>query len=279
MQGMQNVETINSITRAEPLKIVATCPHCFNTLANEYPQLGGNYEVVHPHATAGAGWCPEGKLVPVEAVDKSITYHDPCYLGRHNKVYTPPREVLGVIPELKSTEMHRCKERGFCLRRRRRALLDGGEDRQAGERRAHRRGAGPGPRRHLHRVPVLHGDAVRRGSRQRSARARPAKTSRSSTWLSCSSSRSAGRRRRSPTPTRPPSPPRPRPPRRSPAVPPPHRAPAAHPPQESAPLAPALSCSTPRCTAPAAHAPLESARARGCDVGLPFCGSARTSRS
>ena len=113
MQGMQNVETLNSITRAEPLKIVATCPHCFNTIANEYPQLGGHYEVVH-HTQLLGRLVAEGKLTPVEPVDKNVTYHDPCYLGRHNKVYTPPREVLGAIPSLTSQEMHRCKERGFC---------------------------------------------------------------------------------------------------------------------------------------------------------------------
>ena len=113
MLGMQNVETLNSITRAAPLKIVATCPHCFNSLANEYPQLGGYFEVVH-HTQLLGRLVAEGRLTPVEPIDKLVTYHDPCYLGRHNKIYTPPREVLGAIPGLKSQEMHRCKERGFC---------------------------------------------------------------------------------------------------------------------------------------------------------------------
>ncbi|MDP9093828.1 MAG: (Fe-S)-binding protein [Actinomycetota bacterium] len=113
MLGMQNVETLNSITRAEPLKIVATCPHCFNTLANEYPQLGGHYEVIH-HTQLLARLVADGRLTPVEPVDKNVTYHDPCYLGRHNKVYSPPRDVLAAIPSLTSQEMHRCKERGFC---------------------------------------------------------------------------------------------------------------------------------------------------------------------
>ena len=113
MLAMQNVEALNSIERYQPLKIVATCPHCFNTLANEYPQLGGHYEVIH-HTQLLGKLVAEGRLTPVEPVDKKVTYHDPCYLGRHNKVYTPPREVLETIPALRSEEMHRCKERGFC---------------------------------------------------------------------------------------------------------------------------------------------------------------------
>jgi Fe-S oxidoreductase len=114
MLGAQNIEVLNSVKpESGPLKIVATCPHCFNTIANEYPQLGGNYEVVH-HTQLLAKLVTDGRLTPIEPVDKKVTYHDPCYLGRHNKVYSPPREVLGMIPALRSEEMHRCKERGFC---------------------------------------------------------------------------------------------------------------------------------------------------------------------
>ncbi|MCA1220908.1 (Fe-S)-binding protein [Streptomyces sp. 8L] len=94
-------------------KIVATCPHCFNTIANEYPQLGGEYEVIH-HTQLLQHLVDDGKLVPVTPVEGLITYHDPCYLGRHNKVYTPPREIIANVPGLRSEEMHRHKERGFC---------------------------------------------------------------------------------------------------------------------------------------------------------------------
>ena len=115
MLGQQNVELLNSVGagREHNVKIVATCPHCFNTIANEYPQLGGDYEVVH-HTQLLGKLVAEGHLVPITPVDSSITYHDPCYLGRHNKVYTPPREILGAIQGLTTTEMPRCKERGFC---------------------------------------------------------------------------------------------------------------------------------------------------------------------
>ncbi|GAB2513281.1 (Fe-S)-binding protein [Nocardiopsis aegyptia] len=110
MLAQQNVETLNE---AGVTKIVASCPHCFNTLANEYPQLGGTYEVVH-HSQLLAKLVDEGKLIPVENIDENITYHDPCFLGRHNKVYTPPRDIMAKVPGVKTQEMHRHKERGFC---------------------------------------------------------------------------------------------------------------------------------------------------------------------
>jgi Fe-S oxidoreductase len=110
MLAQQNVETLNE---AGATTIVATCPHCFNSLAREYPQLGGTYEVVH-HTQLLSRLVDEGRLTPVTPVDSLVTYHDPCYLGRHNKVYSPPREVLASVPGLRAQEMHRCKERGFC---------------------------------------------------------------------------------------------------------------------------------------------------------------------
>jgi Fe-S oxidoreductase len=115
MLGQQNVEVLNEVGagRENDIKIVATCPHCFNTLANEYPQLGGHYEVVH-HTQLLGKLLDDGHLVPVTSVDEKITYHDPCYLGRHNRVYTPPREILDAINGFQTSEMPRCKERGFC---------------------------------------------------------------------------------------------------------------------------------------------------------------------
>ena len=110
MLAQQNIETLNE---AAPRTIVASCPHCFNTIANEYPQLGGNYEVIH-HTQLLAKLITDGRLTPVTKVEEKLTYHDPCFLGRHNKVYTPPREILEAVPGVQATEMHRCKERGFC---------------------------------------------------------------------------------------------------------------------------------------------------------------------
>jgi Fe-S oxidoreductase len=110
MLAQQNVETLNE---AAPRTIVASCPHCFNTIANEYPQLGGHYEVIH-HTQLLARLVEQGKLTPTERIDEKLTYHDPCFLGRHNRVFTPPREILEAVPGIRAEEMHRCKERGFC---------------------------------------------------------------------------------------------------------------------------------------------------------------------
>jgi hypothetical protein len=164
-------------------KIVTTCPHCFNTLGREYPQLDGHYEVVH-HTQLLNTLVREGRLVPVATPDgelADVTYHDPCYLGRHNEVYAEPRELVGASG-VRLTEMPRHADRSFCcgaggarmwmeekigkrvnLDRVDEALGTGAEDR--------------------HRLPVLPGHAVGRphptpergaGNRGRGPRRRPA---------------------------------------------------------------------------------------------------------
>ncbi|MBO0775616.1 MAG: (Fe-S)-binding protein, partial [Actinobacteria bacterium] len=110
MLAQQNIETLNEI---KPKTIVASCPHCFNTIANEYPQLGASYQVIH-HTQLLARLVADGTLTPVKPVTEKITYHDPCFLGRHNKVFSPPREIMEQVPGVASQEMHRCKNRGFC---------------------------------------------------------------------------------------------------------------------------------------------------------------------
>jgi Fe-S oxidoreductase/TM2 domain-containing membrane protein YozV len=119
MMAQQTAETLNEVFGDRPVKkIVATCPHCFNTLANEYGQLGGHYDVIH-HTQLLAKLVADGKLTPVQQVDGGVTYHDPCYLGRHNRVFAPPREVLGAVASPNGdggglTEMPRFAERSFC---------------------------------------------------------------------------------------------------------------------------------------------------------------------
>ena len=132
-----NVETLNEVGATA---IVVTCAHCFNTIAREYPQLGGRYDVVHhtellnrlvadgrltpiparplppasdlPHAPLSAGSDAAG--TGAGAVIETVTYHDPCYLGRHNKIYAPPRELLAALPGVELAEMPRNTERSFC---------------------------------------------------------------------------------------------------------------------------------------------------------------------
>jgi Fe-S oxidoreductase len=106
----QNVETLNGLGVRT---IVANCPHCFNTLRNEYPQYGGDYEVLH-HTQLIARLVDEGRLTPTGEVDTLLTYHDPCYLGRHNEIYEPPRRVLDAVPGVEQVEMPRHGHRGLC---------------------------------------------------------------------------------------------------------------------------------------------------------------------
>ena len=111
MQAMGNIEVLNAY---EVKKIVTACPHCFNTLKNEYPELGGNYEVMH-HTQFLKTLLDEGRL-KVEGgkfKGKRITFHDPCYLGRANGEYEAPRELLQKL-EVELVEMKRCKTRGLC---------------------------------------------------------------------------------------------------------------------------------------------------------------------
>jgi Fe-S oxidoreductase len=104
----QNVATLNE---AGVTKIIANCPHCFNTLGNEYPDFGGDYEVIH-HTELLAGLVAEGKLKPRRSEGLSITYHDSCYLARHNDVLAPPRELVAAVGE--PVEMRRSGKQTFC---------------------------------------------------------------------------------------------------------------------------------------------------------------------
>lgn len=112
MQAMQNIQVLNGY---EVKKIVTACPHCFNTLKNEYPELGGNYEVIH-HSQFVQSLINEGKLKLKDGgvfKGKKITFHDPCYLGRANDEYEAPRELI-IKLDAELVEMKRCKQKGFC---------------------------------------------------------------------------------------------------------------------------------------------------------------------
>ena len=112
MMAWQNIKTLNQYGIK---RIVTACPHCFNTLKNEYPELGGEYEVIH-HATFLQQLIDDGRIRILEGgafKGKKITYHDSCYLGRANNIYEAPRKVLEAL-DATLTEMKRCRSNGLC---------------------------------------------------------------------------------------------------------------------------------------------------------------------
>jgi len=112
MQAMMNIQVLNGY---EVKKIVTACPHCFNTLKNEYPELGGDYEVIH-HTQLIQELINQGKLALKDGATfkgKKITFHDPCYLGRANDVFEAPRSLIESL-DAELVEMKRCKTKGLC---------------------------------------------------------------------------------------------------------------------------------------------------------------------
>jgi Fe-S oxidoreductase len=110
MLAQQNIETLNNY---QVKKIVTHCPHCFNTLKNEYPQFGGHFEVLH-HTQLIDWLLQEGRITPTQALDDKVTFHDACYLGRHNNVLAEPRRALQSLPGVQMQEMRWNQRKGLC---------------------------------------------------------------------------------------------------------------------------------------------------------------------
>jgi Fe-S oxidoreductase len=117
MLAQQNIETLNEAGggKGSGKKVIASCAHCFNAIGREYLQLGGNYDVLH-HTQVLAQLVTDKKITPVTetGTGQKVTCHDPCFLGRHNKVFTPPRDLIDAVPGADSQEMERSGEKSFC---------------------------------------------------------------------------------------------------------------------------------------------------------------------
>jgi Fe-S oxidoreductase len=110
---IQAGQTIEVWKAGQVQKVITNCPHCFNTMKNEYPQFDGNFEVLH-HTQVLAQLIDEGKLRPNHELAEKVAYHDSCFLGRHNGIYEEPRDVIRALPQAELLELPRCKENGFC---------------------------------------------------------------------------------------------------------------------------------------------------------------------